>query len=336
MIKVSVIIPVYNAETFLRQCIQSVICQTYQELEILVIDDGSTDQSREVCEQFSRTDRRIRLFHQENKGVSSARNVGLDAATGEYVFFLDSDDAIHPSLIQEAVRQAEASREKLIFCGYVRFTSLQMEECQHQKVEDGDSPVWETTEKHLSEEWFHIRFERELSCIGGKMIQREFLGTQRFNEKIQSGEDTLFLYQLCRRQVRIAYMDAHWYYYRIHPDSTTHLYDMSGMGQKWKVYERIRDQECESGHYAWALKWQYGLMWDILSVYLVMKNIKDSENSRFVKQWVIREIRHPLYGELRRGTRLLFFFLYVGCSYIPPVRVLWILKQRIFWTLGVR
>ena len=131
--KVSVIIPVYNSEAFLRQCIQSVIRQTYQNMEVLIIDDGSTDQSREVCEQFCRKDGRIRLYRQENKGVSSARNLGLEAAAGEYVFFLDSDDAIHPSLIEAAVCQAEVSKAELSFCSYVRLTTLQMEEIQSQK-----------------------------------------------------------------------------------------------------------------------------------------------------------------------------------------------------------
>ena len=334
MSKVSVIIPVYNSEAFLRQCIQSVIRQTYQNMEVLIIDDGSTDQSREVCEQFCRKDGRIRLYRQENKGVSSARNLGLEAAAGEYVFFLDSDDAIHPSLIEAAVCQAEVSKAELSFCSYVRLTTLQMEEIQSQKRESSSPLNWETAEKYLSEEWFHIRFERELSCIGGKMLRREYIGAQRFNERIRSGEDTLFLYELCCRQVRMAYADVQWYYYRMHSDSATHLHERKGMGQKWRVYEKIRDQEYEKGHSAWALKWEYGLMWDILSAYLVMKNAKSAENSRFVKRWAIREMKHPLYRGLTSGTRLLFLFLYAGCSYIPPVRALWVWKQRLFGTLS--
>ena len=318
MSKVSVIIPVYNSEAFLRQCIQSVIRQTYQNMEVLIIDDGSTDQSREVCEQFCRKDGRIRLYRQENKGV----------------FFLDSDDAIHPSLIEAAVCQAEVSKAELSFCSYVRLTTLQMEEIQSQKRESSSPLNWETAEKYLSEEWFHIRFERELSCIGGKMIRREYIGAQRFNERIRSGEDTLFLYELCCRQVRMAYADVQWYYYRMHSDSATHLHERKGMGQKWRVYEKIRDQEYEKGHSAWALKWEYGLMWDILSAYLVMKNAKSAENSRFVKRWAIREMKHPLYRGLTSGTRLLFLFLYAGCSYIPPVRALWVWKQRLFGTLS--
>lgn len=107
MKKISVIIPMYNAEHFIDQCIQSVICQTYENLEILVIDDGSADKSYEICERMKALDGRIRVLQQENGGVSSARNRGIDAATGEYVFFLDSDDAIHPCLLEKILEQAE-------------------------------------------------------------------------------------------------------------------------------------------------------------------------------------------------------------------------------------
>ncbi len=88
MKKVSVIIPMYSAEPYIRQCIQSVILQTWSNLEILVIDDGSTDRSLKVCEDLSRIDDRIRILTQNNQGVSAARNRGIEAAVGEYIFFL--------------------------------------------------------------------------------------------------------------------------------------------------------------------------------------------------------------------------------------------------------
>lgn len=88
MKKVSVIIPMYNAEPYIRQCIQSVILQTWSNLEILVIDDGSTDRSLEVCEDLSRIDDRIRILTQNNQGVSAARNRGIEAAAGEYIFLV--------------------------------------------------------------------------------------------------------------------------------------------------------------------------------------------------------------------------------------------------------
>lgn len=89
---ISIIVPVYKVEKYLRRCIQSIICQTYSNIEIILVDDGSPDRCPEICDEYASKDERIKVIHQENKGVSAARNAGLDAAKGEYVAFVDSDD----------------------------------------------------------------------------------------------------------------------------------------------------------------------------------------------------------------------------------------------------
>ena len=91
---ISVIVPVYNVEEYLDRCIESIVNQTYKNLEILLIDDGSTDNSYNICDKWAKKDNRIKVVHKENGGVSSARNVGLDVATGDYIGFVDSDDYI--------------------------------------------------------------------------------------------------------------------------------------------------------------------------------------------------------------------------------------------------
>lgn len=119
MKNISVIIPMYHAEAFIRQCVRSVQDQSEQNWEMIIIDDGSTDLGPAICEEFRRKDDRIRLYRQENSGVSCARNKGIDLADGKYVFFLDSDDMIHPRLFEEMLRQAEGDDCGLVFCGYV-------------------------------------------------------------------------------------------------------------------------------------------------------------------------------------------------------------------------
>ena len=89
---VSIIVPVYNAEKYIDECIQSVLCQTYAAWELLLVDDGSTDNSGNICDKYAREDIRIKVLHQKNQGVSVARNVALDWAKGDYIIFLDSDD----------------------------------------------------------------------------------------------------------------------------------------------------------------------------------------------------------------------------------------------------
>ena len=118
----------YNAERYIGKCLESVVRQTYPELEILVIDDGSVDKGPGICRKLAERDGRIQVLRQENQGVSNARNTGLDRACGEYVFFLDSDDAIHPRLLEEMLGKAEGWGAQLAFCGYARMDGRELEE----------------------------------------------------------------------------------------------------------------------------------------------------------------------------------------------------------------
>ena len=104
---ISVIIPVYNSEKFLNRCVDSVLKQSYKELDIILIDDGSSDKSGEMCDQYAQMDKRVRVIHQKNRGVSAARNSGLDVAIGDYCTFVDSDDYIESEMYQSMIDIAE-------------------------------------------------------------------------------------------------------------------------------------------------------------------------------------------------------------------------------------
>jgi len=330
MITVSVIIPMHNAESYILQCLESVLRQTYQCLEILVIDDGSTDRSMDICRELSGNDSRIKILSQERKGVSSARNRGLEEAAGKYIFFLDSDDMIHPCLLERYVRQAESYQIEFTFCICMQFNSLKMGE-KAQKMSGEDlKGMWKIGEKKEAEEWFHCKFDQELSRIGGKMIRRDTIGKQRFDERISIGEDTIFIHSLVCREMKMAYLDDVGYFYRMRPASLTHLDEEDKNRQILWVCEKIKNQEYDMGHICWALKWDKKIIWGILSDYLTAKRKKDSESCRHFRQMMMTEIRHPLYKEFPGRTKLLFYVLFYGCSYFPPFRLLWTVKQR-FW-----
>lgn len=104
---ITIIIPVYNVEKYLRECIDSVIAQTYKNLEIILVDDGSIDKSGEICDEYSKKDSRIRVIHKKNGGLSDARNVALDIAKGEYIGFIDSDDYIEKDMFETLYKLAE-------------------------------------------------------------------------------------------------------------------------------------------------------------------------------------------------------------------------------------
>lgn len=115
---VSVIIPVYNVGFYLREALDSVISQTYRHLEILIIDDGSTDQSGAVCDRYAKRDPRIKLYRQENRGLSAARNVGLDHAAGDIIAFLDSDDAYREDAIEKMLHEMYIHQADIVVCGF--------------------------------------------------------------------------------------------------------------------------------------------------------------------------------------------------------------------------
>lgn len=103
-IKVSIVVPVYNTAKYLEKCLNSICSQTYHNLEIILIDDGSTDQSLNICNSFAEKDSRIHVVHQENKGLSNARNKGMELATGSYISFFDSDDYVEPNMIETMLK----------------------------------------------------------------------------------------------------------------------------------------------------------------------------------------------------------------------------------------
>ena len=113
---ISVIVPIYNIERYLRQCIDSILAQTYQNLEILLIDDGSPDNCGKICEDYARIDSRIKVFHTKNLGLSAARNMGLRNASGEYIGFVDSDDWIEPDMFKTLLRLLEETGADISVC----------------------------------------------------------------------------------------------------------------------------------------------------------------------------------------------------------------------------
>lgn len=116
MSKISVIVPVYNAEEYLRLCVDSILAQTFTDFELLLIDDGSKDNSGVICDQYAAKDSRVRVFHKENGGVSSARNLGLENAKGDWIIFIDSDDWIADEMFKDIYEKAVSGNADLVYC----------------------------------------------------------------------------------------------------------------------------------------------------------------------------------------------------------------------------
>lgn len=120
---VSIIVPVYNVEKYLRNCVESILQQTFENFELLLIDDGSPDKCGKICDEFALTDSRVKVFHQENKGLSAARNVGIEMSRGDFLTFIDSDDFIFPHYLEKLISACTDNDADMAVCDFVRCSS---------------------------------------------------------------------------------------------------------------------------------------------------------------------------------------------------------------------
>lgn len=188
MLLISIIIPIYNAEKTLNRCVDSILSMTFSDWELLLINDGSTDRSGAICDEYVAKDKRIKVFHKENRGVSSARNIGLDNARGKWITFVDADDQINSSTLN--CIYSKDIKEDFIFFSY----------CFNYK--DG-RVVYETL--NVSERIENISLFLNTNIhkyifrvVWGKCFKKELLNGLRFDEKIKVGEDLLFVLSYLR------------------------------------------------------------------------------------------------------------------------------------------
>lgn len=182
--KVSVIVPVYNAERFLDACIDSILTQDYDNIELILINDGSTDRSGEICEACAAENRNVIYRYQGNAGVSTARNHGLDLASGEYIAFVDSDDRIKPNAISLLLQSIQAAESDLCICAYDIVYSDRVLPCMIDKAAvEGTKNIAEYFSRHF--------LEAIASSIWGKLYKKELI-MHRFKSDVTMGEDLLF------------------------------------------------------------------------------------------------------------------------------------------------
>ena len=235
---VSIIIPVYNTAKYLPECIKSVLNQTYSNIEVLLIDDGSTDGSSEICDEYAKQDERIKCFHLENGGVSRARNIGLKEAGGEYICFLDSDDYYAESYVGSMRNLIEENNTDVVICNH------------YDVNEQGDILfASEIPEGYISKELLYEKIFLT-SEIGGfsctKIYKAGLIRDIFFNEEIHICEDTYFCCQVYEKAKKLYVTDEKLYYYRQHSNSATsiengfeHLLEPDGTLKYISTYDKI-------------------------------------------------------------------------------------------------
>ena len=223
---ISVIVPVYKVATYLHQCIDSILGQTYRDLEILLIDDGSPDNCGEICEEYAKIDMRIRVFHTENKGVSAARNLGLQEAKGDYIGFVDSDDWIEPDMYEILLRQIKDTGTSISVCGvWNEYLVKKYEKRYNDTVYHGKDAVMEVVCNLCNYVW-------------NKLFRKDIWTGIRFPENC-SYEDVATLYKVVLRSDSLSCIQAPLYHYRMREKSIIHTKSMKNIKDYWfAIYNR--------------------------------------------------------------------------------------------------
>lgn len=209
---ISIVVPVYNSANYIKKCVQSLMSQTYDNLEIILVDDGSIDKSLEICNQLQKEDCRIKVIHQENAGVSTARNTGIKAAEGEYILFVDSDDSIS----KEFIEKMNVGEEKVLHkstTAIVNQAEIKYQAKQYKKIKSDDFREKLITGEIEGYSWGYLY----RTNIAKKIL---------FEEKINFMEDFVFLLRYIDYIDEIEIVDESVYYYQV---------NLSGITQQKKI-----------------------------------------------------------------------------------------------------
>ena len=212
---VSVIVPVFMVEPYLDCCIQSIVNQTYQNLEIILIDDGSKDECPKICDKWAEKDSRIIVIHKGNSGVSSARNAGIEKATGRYLVFVDGDDFLEPLYVEYLYRTICDTEADISECRYIRYPDISETKAVQAAM---SQPRIQTAEEALRI-WSRPEQGDFNLVVWNKMYCRELVREVLFAEGFNGGEDVLFTCYVFGKSKKIARIDNELYHWRNTPDS---------------------------------------------------------------------------------------------------------------------
>lgn len=249
MPKFSIIVPIYNSEKYLKNCIDSILNQTYGDFELLMIDDGSTDMSSKICDEYEKKDDRIRVVHKKNGGVSTARNNGLNVAEGEYLIFVDSDDSIEKYMLERINEKIIENDADFIICGKFK----EEQEINLEKI------INNTDIENLKD----MIINEKINSTWGKAYKRKIMQMIRFDTSITIGEDLLFNIEYMKKTKRIYMLNKKLYNYNTeNENSLTKKYIKNKYEQLTKVNIQLENY----------LKQYKNKKLDSVSAYIKLKN----------------------------------------------------------------
>ncbi len=317
---ISVIVPVYNVEKYLERCVKSIVAQTYKDLEILLIDDGSTDKSGKMCDDFQQTDSRIKAFHKQNGGLSDARNYGIEHSSGEFISFVDSDDYIDEKMLETLHRLIIENDADLAVCSA-------MDVFEGKEV----TQVKEIKEFNLNkvESYKYMLRGDGIPSACNKLYKRQTVGDVRFPVG-KLYEDGFFTPQILKRVEKTAVTSKPMYYYFRRADSITtkpfRKGDLDVIEAYDKCVKQVKELCPEALPYA---EFRYrNAYFNVLDKMLMRDDCKEipeyKQVVKYLKKHTAQIVKDPGFGKMRRIAAVALKFS------VPLYKKILLTKQKIY------
>lgn len=304
----SVVIPIYNSEKYMKNCIDSIINQTYRNIEIILVDDGSKDSSAQICDNYAKKDNRIIVIHKENNGVSSARNSGIDIAKGKYISFIDSDDYVDEFFFEKMLDLMCKMDSDLVFCD-IKFVENDVE---IKKINFSEKKSFSNTE--MMEKMFNYNCAN--FAVWNKIYLTDIVKKIRFYEEILIKEDGLFCFQYLNNIKNVCYINEAMYTYIQQKNSALHVGNpekmITSVEATDKIIEILRennisgyaDLECDLVGNYYKYKKQVlkkNKNYDLKKYKKIINNILNDEN---IKKVCLKNRVKVLYYKFRGVNRI--------------------------------
>lgn len=324
---ISIIIPMYNLETYISDCVRSVLEQTYPYFEVLLIDDGSEDHTWEQCVKMQEQDSRIRIFRQDRKGVSCARNRGLDEVCGEYLVFLDGDDMLHPAFLEEMLKRACQTGADMVGCNYFTIPTEKVQKEIARNFRDGFSGQWISMSAEQVRDSFYKNRYWGWNMVTCKLIKRGLIesneNVHRFVPGVSLGEDTLFMYELVQKGFNLELTDVRAYLYRMHGESATHNWESFVKKGKdpFLAHKKLRNRAYEAGEPKYVEKWENAYLSALRRKYHLAKRAGQKEVCARLREEADQAMKSPYFNQSKILYSLTFYNspLYWMCSLISRI-----------------
>ena len=317
---ISIIVPIYKVEKYIRQCVDSIINQTYEDIEIILVDDGSPDNCPQICDDYAKTDSRVKVIHKENGGIMSARKAGVKVATGEYIGFVDGDDWIEADMYECFANAIHQYHPDMAICEFY-FSYPEEEGRSSQKL----SKAFFLKEDMKRELYPTMLFKDKFysfginPCCWSKVFKKEILehNLNKVTTKIRIGEDAAFVYPCLLEAENIAYVDKFLYHYRINRESITKAYDINMEDTILLPYD-ILSKALDKDKYNFSSQLNYYLLY---LVNMVIRNEANRDNKKSASQRictfkkftdnenVVNAAKSVEYSRLPKHTQLIAKFI---------------------------